>query len=102
MRRHCIISFQVGKEKTPFQRQCHIGPVSRADPSTYLGCALERQDLSPTYLAHHELESVIIIIIIIITLGVTALVSRLMILCCIRIIWELSALFVIAYPVSKQ
>jgi len=28
--------------------------------------ALERQDLSCTYLAHHELESVLIIIIIII------------------------------------
>ncbi len=27
--------------------------------------ALERQDLSRTYLAHHELESVIIIIIVI-------------------------------------
>ncbi len=34
-----------------------------------LQAALERQDLSCTYLAHHELESVLIIIIIIIMIS---------------------------------
>ena len=39
-----------------------------SDCDTFVKTALERQDLPCTYLAHHELESVVIIIIIMLSL----------------------------------
>ncbi len=68
----CMELIQLGQSPTACSDNAHIvHPVQLSLEGCARQTALERQDLSRTYLAHHELESVVMLIVNILLLQVS-------------------------------